>query len=134
MWGTNMQGAKPLAILLILSMLSACAGRQSPDLAYADEATSGEDALPSYVDASDVDADYLRQLREQRALAAAHRGGGGYERPHRQHAHQHQEPSPEAQQVAETVLLLTASAFVCTFVVVVLDGACSFGAHAGYYY
>ena len=48
--------------------------------------------------------------------------------------HRHREPSPEAQQTAEAMLLLTASAFVCTFVVVVLDGACAFGAHAGYYY
>ncbi|MGI9419532.1 MAG: hypothetical protein ACR2RA_17025 [Geminicoccaceae bacterium] len=122
-----------MAVLLILSMLSACAGRQAPeqDPGSAGGPSDGENAPGNYADADDMDVAYLNKLREQRALAAAHRGG---RHDHRRYAHHHSEPSPEAQQAAEAVLLLTASAFVCTFVVVVLDGSCSFGAHAGYYY
>lgn len=44
------------------------------------------------------------------------------------------EPSPRAQRAAESALLLTGAVFLCSFVVVILDGACNFGAGFGYYY
>jgi hypothetical protein len=67
------------------------------------------------------------------AVPAAHRGD---ERryPRERHDHVHEEPSPEAQRVAEAALIITGSVFLCTFVVVVLDGACEFGAGFGYQY
>ncbi len=136
-WGEKMWGAKPLAVLLILSMLSACAGTHAPDGAQVGEDEPGRTAPTSYAEAVEARTsgimDQDEALLERSALAAAHRGDGRRHGRDR-YAHYHEEPSPEQKAVAEGVLLLTGAVFLCTFVVVVLDGACAFGAHAGYYY
>ncbi|MEM8951081.1 MAG: hypothetical protein AAGA21_14780 [Pseudomonadota bacterium] len=118
-------------------MLSACAGRHGPEAVAIDRETRGGANPASYAElvetrtAGVVDPDdYLLKKSE---LAAAHRADERhYDRE--RHAHYHEEPSPEEKAFAEGVLLMTGAVFVCTFVVVVLDGACSIGAHAGYYY
>ena len=130
-----MRAARPLAVVLILSMLSACAGRANHRQA-AD--ASIEPAPESYAEAVEAITDIEDERRVAEAgrnvVPVAHRGGP-YRRGHRdRHHHPHREPSPEAQAAAEATLILMGSAFLCTFVVVVLDGGCSFGAHAGYYY
>lgn len=131
-----MRGARPLAVLLILSMLSACAGRQTsaPDLENAGELPGAHNPFPDYVDESDLDTAYLDQLRDKRELASTRHGGDRRGYDEQQTAHFHEEPTPGEKAFAETALLITGSVFLCTFVVVVLNGACEFGAHAGYYY
>ncbi|MDH3663309.1 MAG: hypothetical protein OEU92_25375 [Alphaproteobacteria bacterium] len=126
-----MRGAKPLAVLLILSMLSACAGARTParDLAGG-QGEKGRDAPTTYAEAvegqaADV-ADQDRLLLEKSAAAPRHA-------PSRA-AHYHQEPSPGAQHAAEVALLITAQIFVCSFVVVILDGHCELYASTGYHY
>ena len=119
-------------------MLSACAGSPAPDplvQGTLDERDGG--APSSYAGAVDAQTagigDLDKGLLERAELAAAHRADERrYGPDHR--AHYHEEPSPREKAVAESILLFTGAAFLCTFVVVVLDGACSFGAHAGYYY
>ena len=132
-----MWGAKPLAVLLILSMLSACAGRHAPDGVQTGEGEPGRTAPTNYAEAVESQTSGIGDLEdpllERSALAAAHRSD---KRQHGRdpYAHYHEEPSPQNKAVAEGILLLTGAAFLCTFVVVVLDGACNFGAHVGYYY
>lgn len=138
-----MRGVKPLAGVLIASMLlTACAGSRTPDIAEGvGDPGAGDkvryEAAASHADGADGETPDLKDpndpetylVDKQRLTAAHHNDAYGHPQ-----AHYHEEPTPEQQAVAETVLLLTASAFLCTFVVVVLDGACNFGAHAGYYY
>jgi hypothetical protein len=132
-----MRAAKPLAILLILSMLSACAaGARAPgrDLQASGDEKSG-DTPTTYAEAVEAGTagvtDQDRQLLERSAAAAARHGPR-----HRdtRDADYHREPSPEEKYAAEVALLLTAQIFVCSFVVVVLDGHCDFHVSAGYYY
>lgn len=127
-----MRGAKPLALILILSMLSACAGTRTParDLAGG-QGEEGRDAPTTYAEAVETQAadvaDEDRLLLERSAAAAARHA------PSRA-AHYHQEPSPGAQHAAEVALLITAQIFVCSFVVVILDGHCELYASTGYHY
>lgn len=123
-----MWAAKPfLAVLLIMSMLSACAGASrhdhyaannpptaSPSDSYAE---TGDEHNPE--EAASEDGDYYGD-------------DGRYAQDYR--AHYHEEPHPQDQAVAEAALIATASIFVCSFVVVVLDGACNFGLGFGYHY
>lgn len=135
-WGKNMRGAKSLAGVLIASMLlSACAGSRTPNTEQSTfDKPKYDDITSSHADGANGEVSELdgpeSYLVDKTTLATAQRADG-----YRQaQVHYHEEPTPEEQAIAETVLLLTASAFVCTFVVVVLDGACNFGVHAGYYY
>ena len=126
-----------MAIVLILSMLSACAGTGAPQRGVAGEQSSKRTAPSTYAEAVEAsvtnvsDPDEL--LLERSAVAAAHRGSW-YDHARDPRHHHHREPSPEAQHAAEVTLLLMGSVFLCSFVVVVLNGACEFGAHTGYYY
>lgn len=130
-----MKGKRALAVLLTLSMLSACGGGARPQIEErfsetTPEAPASEAAATEAAAAEDRSPDDLSGGLN--AVPAAHRGD------ERRYPHHHddvyEEPSPEAQRVAEAALILTGAAFVCTFVVVVLDGACEFGAGFGYHY
>lgn len=121
---------RALAVLLVAASLSACASSTRPDLEDAAYTPDG------YVEAVDerVDGEDLASQAEN-VTPAAHRHHRDYP-PHRHdpRLHYHEEPSPEAQRFAEAALIVTGSAFLCTFVVVVLDGACNFGVGFGYHY
>ncbi|MGI9489567.1 MAG: hypothetical protein ACR2RF_27495 [Geminicoccaceae bacterium] len=133
-----MWGGKPLAVLLILSMLSACAGRHAPDGVQTGEGEPGRTAPTNYAEAVETRTSGIEEpndpLLERDALAAAYRSDERRHHGHDRYAHYHDEPSPQNKAVAEGFLLLTGAAFLCTFVVVVLNGACNFGVRAGYYY
>lgn len=126
-----------MAIVLILSMLSACAGTPASEREVPGDQGTTRTAPSTYAEAVDAsvadvsDPDEL--LLERSAVAAAHRGSR-YDHARDPRHHHHREPSPEAQHAAEVTLLLMGSVFLCSFVVVVLNGACEFGAHTGYYY
>jgi hypothetical protein len=110
-----MSARTALAGLLITALLSACGGRRAPI-----EERFGAPAQDSTGSHADV-------------VPAAHRGDPP-RYPRERDFDDYDEPSPEAQRIAEAALILTGSAFLCTFVVVVLDGACEFGAGFGYHY
>ena len=128
-----MRGARPLAVLLILSMLSACAGttrHHAKDMA-ANADMASPDSHAEAVEADAVGEDDLDGLTSghQHTSRVDHRyRTDGVE------ARFHEQPTPGERAFAEAALLITGSVFLCTFVVVVLDGACDIGAHAGYYY
>ena len=128
-----MRATKPfLAVLLIMSMLSACAGASRHDQYAANNppAAPPPDSYTETVDAYHGD--------EHDPEAAASDGGGYYEDDGRYaqgyRTHYHEEPHPQDQAIAEAALIATASVFLCSFVVVVLDGACNFGVGFGYHY
>ncbi|MEM7043614.1 MAG: hypothetical protein AAF543_12460 [Pseudomonadota bacterium] len=122
-----------MAAVLILSMLSACAGRvHHQQVADAPIKPASETYADAVETITEDENERRRVEAEHDVVSVAHHAG--HHRHHDPRGHEHREPSPEAQAAAETVLILMGSAFLCTFVVVVLDGACEFGAHAGYYY
>ena len=130
-----MWGGKPLAILLILSMLSACSSARTPEQAINDDAPRSGEIGPTAHDqaialpiAEPAERDLL--MSERRAAAALVKSHGA----HAREPHHHEEPSPAERYAAEVALLITAQLFVCSFVVVVLDGHCSFYASTGYPY
>lgn len=134
-WGDNMWGGKPLAILLILSMLSACAGARAPDsMVNDDDHGSGEAGPTAYdplVEARVAEvADSDRLLLERSAAPSRIRSRA----VHAREPHHHEAPSPTDRYAAEVAFLITAQLFVCSFVVVILDGHCSFYASTGYPY
>jgi len=131
-----MRAARPLAILLILSMLSACGGARKPGrhLQLSGEEKSG-DARTSYaeaVEASETAATDRDKLLLERSAAAAAQHGPRYRDA--RDRHYHPEPGPDERYAAEVMFLVTAQVFVCSFVVVVLDGHCDFHVSAGYHY
>lgn len=127
-----------LAVLLVLSMVSACtSGPRSHverRLSNTPPTTSPTGKADQAAVASTEDAGVQQRLSDRQGLVpAAHRSDRGrYGRSHR--THYHEEPSPETKALAEAALILTGSVFLCTFVVVVLDGACEFGVGFGYHY
>jgi len=128
-----MRAAKPtIAALLILSILSACAGPSRHDHYAANNPPAG-DAAQSYAEVRAAQAadDHDPETTVRRG-SADHRDDGRYARGYR--THYHEEPHPQDQAVAEAALIATGSVFLCTFVVVVLDGACNFGLGFGYSY
>ena len=125
--------AKPfLAFLLIMSMLAACAGPSRHDHYVANNPSVGGPP-ESYADKVDT---YHGDEHDPETTASEGGGYRGHDGRYAQdyRAHYHEEPHPQDQAVAEAALIVTASAFVCTFVVVVLDGACNFGVGFGYHY
>jgi hypothetical protein len=133
-----MKGKRALAAMLIMSILSACAGGTQPHIERRlaenkhEGLTSYEEAVESLT-AEESSQDVVSARQE--LVPAVHRDSerqrppedGGY-------VYDDEEPSPQAQRAAEAALILTGSVFLCTFVVVVLDGACSFGFGFGYHY
>ncbi|NJO38863.1 MAG: hypothetical protein HC871_16215 [Rhizobiales bacterium] len=128
-------------MLLTMSMLSACGGGPRPQIEHrlGERGTTPPEshAPESYaeaVEAMTVEATHQDALSARLdAVPAAHRGDPR-RHPRDRHAHLHEEPGPETQRIAEAALILTGSVFLCTFVVVVLDGACEFGVGFGYHY
>lgn len=117
-----------------MSMLSACAGTHAQRLEAKNQSRGSENAASTtYADAVEVTevADADRLLLERNAAAAARRAPRS---AHAREPHRQQEPSPGAQYAAEVDLLITAQIFVCSFVVVILDGHCEFYASTGYHY
>lgn len=102
--------ARILAMLVITSLLAACG------------TTGGRDHVRP-TGAADTGS-------KTTASASHARHGPDYDRA----VHYHDEPSPEEMYAAEIALLLTAQIFVCSFVVVVLDGHCELYASTGFYY
>ena len=79
----------------------------------------------------------VAELAERDLLMSERRAAAVLVRAHGAHArepHDHQEPSPAERYAAEVAFLITAQLFVCSFVVVVLDGHCSFYTSTGYPY
>ena len=117
-------------------MLSACGGARTPerDLQLGGD-EKNVDAPVSYAEAIEsraaAVADQDDHLLARSAAAAARHGPRHRDSGDR---HFHREPSPEERYAAEVMFLLTAQVFVCSFVVVVLDGHCSFHVSTGYYY
>ncbi len=110
-------------------MLSACAKAPGEAIVAGSDAPS-QIAPRTYAEAVDA---------RVASVADQDRNGISDAKPYQRHRyhddpHLYSEPSPEAQHAAEVALLLTGSVFLCTFVVVVLDGACNFGASFGYHY
>ena len=102
--------ARILAMLIITSILAACG------------TTGGRDRVTTN-DAAGPEA------------SKAHSASHAEQRPGRYSSvHYHDEPSPEEMYMAEIALLLTAQIFVCSFVVVILDGSCELYASTGFYY
>lgn len=126
-----MKGARAIAIVSTLSMLAACAAAPLPYQTDADQ-PSDPKARTSYAKAvgTAVTPSDDRAIG-QNVVPAAHRTAP--RRHHRDH-HHHHEPSPETQRAVEAALILTGSVFLCSFVVVVLDGSCEFGVDFGYHY
>ena len=124
--------------MLVMSVLAACTGKTQPQIErrFADD---GNGPLASYEDAVDrlAGGENHRELAsaQQDLVPAVHRESGQSHHPEDdEHFYEHEEPSPEAQRAAEAALIITSSVFLCTFVVVVLDGACDFGVGFGYHY
>ena len=128
-----MTGAKAMALLLIMSMLSACSGGARPqiDERFGRTENQAPETYSETVEANVAKADIDQGLpvRENAARADDRHRDERYD-----DYHHHHEPSPEAQHAAEAALILTGSAFLCTFVVVVLNGSCHFGVGFGYHY
>jgi len=131
-----MRTVKPIAILLILSMLAACGSGPRPQIdgRFSDAESEIQTSEAEIADGSGGG------VSEQSDPAAAYDltdaeyyDAYGYEREAYLDQY-HDEPSYGAQRAAEAALLVTGSAFLCTFVVVVLNGFCNFGVGFGYRY
>jgi len=125
-----MNGAKVLAFILIMSMLTACGGGPRPQIderfdRARQEQPEEERHETTYEDTVDATVAEARAEREHHE---------GQVRRHDDHHHHHDEPSPETQHFAEAALITTGAIFVCSFVVVVLNGNCQFGLGFGYHY
>lgn len=133
-----MSGKKLLAVMLVTLILSACAGKTQPQIERrladnsADGMTSYEDAVESLTPTHNHHG--IASARQD-LVPAVHRDSRKHRSPEdEEHFYDYEEPSPQAQRAAEAALILTGSVFLCTFVVVVLDGACNFGFGFGYHY
>ncbi len=128
-----MGSAKPLVVLLICSMLSACAGAARQDVVDAgrhrpdDHRQQSRTGLAETVETAAIEAGSSSTHPSPTAA-------GRVDHRHRRHVHRHAEPGPEARHAAEVALLVTAQVFVCSFVVVVLNGHCDFYVSTGHYY
>jgi hypothetical protein len=119
-----------------MSILSACAGKPQPHVErrFAEEPKNAPKSYAEAVEVMTVDANSLDKPTTRQELAPTVRRdlprSHGHDHPHPRQ----DEPSPEAKRIAEATLILAGSAFLCTFVVVVLDGSCGIGVGFGYHY
>ena len=121
-----MNSARALALLLIMSMLTACGSGPRPQI---DERFGlSRNELPH--------SEQQEAVSEETAAANADQDDeiDPYGPDFVDHHHHHHEPSPGARHAAEAALIATGSIFLCSFVVVVLDGSCHFGLGFGYHY
>ncbi len=138
-WGGSMRGQRALAVMLMMSILSACAGKTQPHIErrLADNQQAGPKSYAEAVEGMTAGANdqELASASVRQDLVPAVHDQSARQRYLDDHRHYyHEEPSPQAQRAAEAALILTGSVFLCTFVVVVLDGACEFGVGFGYHY
>lgn len=139
---------RSVAVLLVMSMLSACGGGPRPQIENRlaqiesridrrierrDIETRGRDMQAYETRERNADPRDLLAIEKNAAPEEYYDEGDDYydDLPP---SYYYDEPSPRAQRAAESALLLTGAVFLCSFVVVVLDGACNFGAGFGYYY
>ncbi|MEZ5931673.1 MAG: hypothetical protein R3F54_06955 [Alphaproteobacteria bacterium] len=120
-----------------MAMLSACSGpRPQIERRLGDRQSALPESHGENLEAVTADAGAAHQEETSARLDAVPPAHRGDERryPRQRDFHEYEEPSPEARRMAEAALILTGSALICTFVVVVLDGACEFGVGFGYHY
>ncbi len=123
--------------MLVMSILSACAGQTQPQIERR-LSDSQQHSVESYAEAVDsmTAGNRYQELSsiQQNLVPAVHRESGRDRPPEDDDTYHYEEPSPQAQRAAEAALIVTGSLFLCTFVVVVLDGSCEFGVGFGYHY
>jgi hypothetical protein len=106
-------------LLVILSMLSACAGKgDRPHARYGAHDAARQQSLDQALGERPFPTGSTAAVPDRRQVRH----------------HYHEEPDPDDVYAGQIALLLSAQVFACAFFVVILDGACNFNVGTSYYY